>query len=160
MTGRFDEDINETGVEQAAEARRQIEDIDYDVILASPLKRASHTADIVNCKNLPVQYDDRLLERDMGFLTNVERHRNLDKHDFWNISPETDYRDAEPLRDMYDRVGEFFEDIKLRYSGKTVLAVTHDGVVRVLHSYLNGIPEHGALLEGNIKNCEIREIRE
>jgi len=160
MTGRYDEDINKTGVAQAEEARKEVADIDYDVIFASPLMRAKHTAEIVNCKKLPVHYDERLFERDMGYLTNAGIHGDVDKSDFWNIAPAADYRDAEPIKAMYDRVGDFYEYVKEHYDGKTVLVVTHDGVVRVLHGYLNGIPEHGALLEGNIKNCELREITE
>lgn len=158
MTGRYDEDINSAGVAQALSAREQIAELDYDVIIASPLLRAKHTAEIVNGRNLPIIYDDRLQERDMGYLTNAEIHSNVDGHDFWNIEPKKDYRDAEPLNAMYARAGDFYEDIKRRYAKKTILAVTHDGFVRVLHSYLYGIPEHGALLEGRIRNCEVREI--
>ena len=158
MTGRYDEDINETGIRQAMEAREQVERIDYDVILCSPLLRAKHTAEIVNVKKLSIIYDDRLLERDMGYLTNAGIHTEIDKYDFWNLRPQKDYLDVEPLQDMYDRAADFFKDICKKYRDKTVFAVTHDGFVRVLHSYIYGIPQGGALLEGNIRNCEVREI--
>ncbi|MCL1830179.1 MAG: histidine phosphatase family protein [Oscillospiraceae bacterium] len=158
MTGRYDEDINETGIEQAKAAIDEIKTIDYDVILSSPLLRAKHTAQIINIKKLPIIYDDRLMERDMGHLANTSTHLDIDRYDFWNIAPKQDYIDVEPLRDMYNRAAEFFCDIKERYAGRLVLAVTHDGLVRVLHSYLYGIPENGALLEGNIRNCEIRQM--
>lgn len=159
MMGRFDDDLNETGIAQAEEARYKLLEIDYDVIITSPLKRASSTADIVNHKSMEILHDERLLERDMGFLTNASTHSAVDRYDFWNIEPKNDYRDAEPMKEMFKRVVEFYEDIKSRYDGKTVVAVTHDGVVRTLHGYIHGIPETGDFLDGRIKNGEIREIK-
>ena len=158
MTGRYDEDINEIGVEQAKAAIENVKAIDYDVILSSPLRRAKHTAEIVNIKNLPIIEDIRLVERDMGYLTNASTHLDINRYDYWNIHPKEDYKDVEPMQTMYDRAADFFLDISERYKDKTVLAVTHDGFVRTLHAYIYGIPEDGALLDGNIKNCEVREI--
>ncbi len=160
MNGRHDEDINEKGILQAEKALEQVRKIDYDVIIASPLLRTKHTANIVNYKKLPILYDDRLMERDMGYLTNSERHINIDRGDFWNIHPKRDYRDVEPMEQMLKRVGSFYEDIKMRYHGKTVLVVTHDGVVRTLYGYMNGIPASGDFLAGAIKNCEVRDIQQ
>ena len=54
VIGRFnyiDEDINETGIEQAEKLREIIKDIDYDIVISSPLIRALHTAEIINIKN-------------------------------------------------------------------------------------------------------------
>lgn len=158
MMGHYDDELNETGIEQVKQTKELAMKIDYDAIIASPLKRASQTADIINYKKLDVIYDERLLERDMGYLTNASVHSAVDRGDFWNLNPAGDYRDAEPMRDMYKRIGEFYEDIKQRYKNKTVLVVTHDGVVRTLYGYLYGVPESGELLEGRIKNGEVREI--
>ena len=43
-----DEDLNETGIKEAYELREKLENISYDVIISSPLKRALHTANIIN----------------------------------------------------------------------------------------------------------------
>ena len=37
---REDEDLNETGIKQAQELKRKIENISYDIIISSPLLRA------------------------------------------------------------------------------------------------------------------------
>ena len=47
--------------------------------------------------------------------------------------------------------------LKEKYSDKTVLIVTHDGVCRNIKRYFNGVPESGKLTEYSQKNCEIRE---
>ena len=46
-----DEDINEKGIQQAEILREKIKDIDYDIIISSPLLRATHTANIVNARD-------------------------------------------------------------------------------------------------------------
>ena len=35
------------------------------------MKRTKHTCEIINANNIPVIYDDRLIERDGGVLTNT-----------------------------------------------------------------------------------------
>ena len=54
------EDLNDTGVEQAKELSKKIYDIDYDIVISSPLIRAKHTAEIINVKNKETLFDDRL----------------------------------------------------------------------------------------------------
>lgn len=46
-----DEDLTIFGVQQAENLREQIDSIKFDVIICSPLKRAKHTADIINVNN-------------------------------------------------------------------------------------------------------------
>ena len=60
--------LNETGIKQASSVREKLNDIDYDLIISSPFTRTRQTADIINIKNRPIIYDDRLVERDMGEL--------------------------------------------------------------------------------------------
>ena len=45
------EDLNETGILQAEQLRKKIQNINYDIIISSPLVRAKHTASIINSKN-------------------------------------------------------------------------------------------------------------
>ena len=66
---RYDEDINEVGVEQAIKASNNIRKLDIDFIICSPMKRTKHTMELVNVNNVPVIYDERLIERDGGKLT-------------------------------------------------------------------------------------------
>ena len=158
ITGRFDEDINETGILQAENSIEYAKSIDFDIIISSPLRRAIHTAEIINYKELCIRIDNRLTERDMGSLTNSELHSNINRMDFWNINPIIDYGNVEPMSNMFARVGDFYEDIKKHYQKEKLIIVTHEGFARVLHSYIHGIPKHGAFVEGHIANCEIREV--
>ena len=48
------EDINQKGIEEAEKLSKKIKDIDYDIVISSPLLRAKHTAEIINIKNKKV----------------------------------------------------------------------------------------------------------
>lgn len=155
LNGRNDEDINETGIAQATEARKIYEKLPVDLIVCSPMLRAKHTAQVVNTKNLPVVYDERLIERDTGELTG--RHISGEFRDvYWNYYS-TEYK-VEHVKDLFDRVSDVLDDIKEKYSDKNVFIVTHNGVCRGVYAYCNGIPENGDMLNVGIhKNCEIKE---
>ena len=50
------------------ELKITIEDLDYDIIISSPLIRAKHTSMIINAKNKNILIDNRLEERNPGDL--------------------------------------------------------------------------------------------
>ena len=83
--GQVDEDINEEGIEQAKAARETVKNMNFDVIYCSPLLRAKHTCEIVNCNNVPVIYDDRLKERTLGKLDGKDLPKEgLSMEDFYD----------------------------------------------------------------------------
>lgn len=155
LNGRNDEDINETGIAQATEAREVYEKLDIDLIICSPMLRTRHTADVVNTKHLPIIYDERLIERDTGELTG--KHITGDFREvYWNYY--SDEYDIEHVGELFDRVHPVLEDIKKKYFDKNVLIVTHNGVARAIHFYFNDLPADGNILNlGILKNCQITE---
>ena len=67
VMGRCDEPLNETGLQQAEETRNNLLNTKIDIIICSPLQRAKQTADVINKgRNIPIIYDDRIVERDFG----------------------------------------------------------------------------------------------
>ena len=67
------------------------------------------------------------------------------------------YERAESVKDLYDRAVKVLTDLKKDYDDKSIVVVTHSGIIRVLYYYFNGIPEDGALGEVTIKNCGVYE---
>ena len=65
--------------------------------------------------------------------------------------------DGENLHDFEKRILDFLEDIKKKYSDKTVLIVAHGGVAKVIKAHLYGMPESKLLSDITMKNCEIIE---
>lgn len=156
INGRSNEELNETGKEQARQMKNKIEALDIDLIICSPLIRTKQTANIINSKNIPVIFDERIIERDTGEYTN-KHFKEIDREDFYNYYSSTKYKYAETINDVCYRVEKFLDDIKIKYKDKNILLVTHGGTTRAIYAYFNGIPKDGKLLSYGQNNCEIRE---
>lgn len=156
MNGRLDEDINETGEEQARQAAELIKDCPVDLIICSPLKRARHTAEIVNVNKVPVITCDALMERDVGVITGKPMpEENAGR--YWNYFSAR-YEDIETVPELFGRVHTAMNEIMEKYGDKNLLIVTHNGVCRAIHAYFNPIPRDGLLGSfGSVKNCGMNE---
>ena len=153
---RLDEDINETGIEQAKKTSEEVKNLDIDLIICSPLLRTRHTCELVNINNVPVIYDKRLEERDCGKLTNVELG-DFYYTDYWNYYSKNKVEGLETIPDLFKRVKEFLDEIKEKYKDKNILLVTHGGVARGVYFYFNDIPKDGMIQKFGSSNCGIKE---
>lgn len=156
--GRYDEDINKIGEQQAIEASKQVGKLPIDLIVCSPMKRTKHTMELINVNDVEVIYDDRLIEREGGKLT----HTVLDEYydtDYYNYYSKNLVEGLETLPELFKRVHSFLDEIKTKYQNQNILLVTHGAVSKAIQFYFEQIPEDGMLLKkcNRQKNCEIRE---
>ena len=149
------EDLNEKGIEQAKELSKQINDIDYDIVISSPLIRAKHTAEIINVKNKQIIYDERLKEREHGSLEG-QSVEVTDREDYWNYFTDQKYGTEESIPHLFERVKDFLDELKKK-GYNNVLIVAHSGVSKAFYAYFNGIPEDGKFLNLGLKNTEVKE---
>ncbi|MBQ7351276.1 MAG: histidine phosphatase family protein [Clostridia bacterium] len=152
-----DEDINSEGIRQAESLRENMRDIDYDIIISSPLTRALHTAQIINCREKEIVVDDRIIERKAGKMT-LASLNDVDNIDWWRISPVADYYDAETVVNLIERIRLFLKDIQEKYKNKNIVLVTHGGVSKAIRTCIQGVPENGSLASYSQKNCEILQF--
>ena len=157
IQGITDTELNETGINQAKEAAKQIKEYNFDLILSSPLKRAAKTAEIVSNGKVPVCYREELIERCFGdYEGSTLKDFNMSR--CYDYKLNTDENNLESLNDLITRVNSLLDEIKNTYSDKKVLLVTHGGILRVINAYFNGIPEDGILVPTGTKNCQIKEF--
>ena len=155
--GRYDEDIIEEGINQAIKASQIVKDLNIDLIICSPMKRTKHTMELVNVNNIDVIYDDRLMERDNGklTLTKIDEYYNNEYYNYYSTKP---VEGLETLPQLFTRVHSFLDEIKIKYSDKNILLVTHGAVARAIQFYFEKMPKDGMLLNvSGQKNCEIKE---
>lgn len=152
-----DDDLNETGILQAKEVGKKMVGLDYDFIIASPLTRTQHTAKLLNTKNKEIFCDNRLIERNAGIYTK-KPIKDIDSNDWWNLFPKQDYKDAETVKNVLNRVYNFLDEIKKTYKNKNIVLVTHGGTSKAITCYFKGIPKNGDLEAYSHKNCEIHEF--
>ena len=158
VIGRYnfiDEDINEVGIKQAEDLREKIKDIDYDIVISSPLIRALHTAKMINVNNKEILLDERLVERKHGSLEGKSVDVT-DREEYWNYYTNVKYGTEERIPDLCNRVKEFLDELKDK-KYRSVLIVAHSGVSKAFYVYFNGIPQDGKMLNLGLKNTEVKE---
>lgn len=155
--GESERELNETGIEQARETRELLKNTKYDLIISSPMRRAEQTTNIINEGNdIPIIIDERIRERKLG---EIEGHIITEEMEeqIWNYNLNYNIPGGENLHEFEKRILKFLEEIKQKYSDKTVLIVAHGGVGKIIKAYLYGMPESKKLSEIEMKNCEIIE---
>ncbi len=141
IQGRTDTDLNETGLAQAQAAAQRLAGRGIQRIVASPLKRALRTAEIVaSALALPVEVDDHLMERAFGsfegrLFSEVRREHGIPPHHPVNrVMPP----DAEQWPQTCARARGVVTKWLDAYGGETLLFVSHGGVFLALQEQLIG----------------------
>lgn len=148
------EDLNENGIRQANELKEKIKNINYDIIISSPLLRAKHTAQIINVNNKKILINDKLKERDPGDLSGKPL-AVTNRDEYWNYNTTIRYGTSENIREFFKRIYNFLEDLK-KEDYESVLIVAHSGVSKAFNGYFEGIKD-GMFLDRGLRNCEIKE---
>lgn len=148
-----DEDLTETGIKQAEELREKIKDIHFDIVISSPLLRATHTEYILTNYDSSIITDERLKERSCGTLSG----QSLDvtnREEYWNYYSNIQYGINESMPDFFKRVYSFIDELKTK-DYNSVLIVAHSGVSKAFSGYFEGIQD-GKFLNRGLKNCEMK----
>lgn len=149
----LDEPLNDIGIQQAEDLAVQLKNTHFDFIISSPLKRALQTAEIVNkYHQLPVATEDRLQERNASTYIDIKTWNDL-----FDFDKNVQLQGSESLHDFFDRIQDYFDELKKSYPDKNILIVSHGGVQHVLYAYANKLPRSGNMRISPMKNCECRE---
>lgn len=125
-----DAQLTPKGREQARAVRDVVKRMPFDVVWASPLGRARETAEIiVQGRNLPILFDDRLREVDFGELNGLSLKdyfvgRGRSKTDWWADNWDVPYPGGESFEQLYARVADFAAMCRER-TESTMLIVSH-----------------------------------
>lgn len=149
-----EEDLNEIGISQAEQLKDKIKEIDFDIIISSPLIRTINTTNIINSNNKKVIIDDRIEERNPGNLSG-QPLSTTNRDEYWNYNTIIQYGTSENIKSFFKRVYNFLDELKTK-NYKTVLVVAHSGVSKAFSAYFEGIND-GMFLNRGLKNCEIKE---
>lgn len=149
-----DEDLTDVGIQQAFELRNKIKDIKFDIVISSPLLRATHTENILTCYDDSLIIDERLRERSCGDLSG-QPIEVTNREEYWNYNTDIQYGTSENIKEFFKRVYNFLDELKTK-DYENVLIVAHSGVSKAFSGYFEGIQD-GKFLNRGLKNCEIKE---
>ncbi len=166
MQGLSDIPLNETGREQARRAAETVKDVSFDVVFASPLKRAVETASILSgFPEEKIIRDERLIEANFGKYEGRHYHyMGLPMTLYWAL-PEVfpAPRGVESIASMVKRSTSFIEMLEEQVKSgngllspeSRVLVSCHGGIIRALRGCLENRP-NGIIWRPKPKNCEFR----
>jgi probable phosphoglycerate mutase len=141
LQGHTDIDLNTRGLAQAIQMAHALKKINlqFDVLYTSDLQRAAKTARAIEAlfKTSAIS-NSALRERHLGALQGLTtdeapiREPALWKsHLSRNI--EERLRDGESIQQFADRIKTVLEQIRVQHSGKTILLVSHGGVLDMMY---------------------------
>lgn len=138
-------DLIDEGIEQVKSSSLKIKELDLKInkIIASDVKRAKTTAEIVSdiLGLSSFEESDLFREQNKGLLNGMLRtyaENTYPEYKESNISIDTRYPSGESLSDLYKRMKDNLEYIN-SLSDQTLI-ITHRGVINMLYYILNDIP--------------------
>lgn len=164
LQGRTDIELNEEGIDAAKNLGKRLEQVHFDQIFSSPLKRAFDTAKYIRGdRQIPITLDDRLREISFGVYDGAYYKE-------W-LAPDCPYRfffdqphlyfppkDGESLEDCCTRTKGFIQSViePLANDGKTqrIMIVAHGALNASIQCYLENRDKEHFWGKGLQKNCE------
>ena len=157
--------LTDTGLKQAEQTGKLLEDMNISAIYSSPIQRAKHTAEIVGEHNsIDVIIDDRLIELDMGKFTGVPYDEIFASHGnvfmkFYNDELEIAHNGVETFADVKKRVLGIVDHVIEKHPDENVVLVTHmDPIKAMLSTIVNLSPTN--LFELIIANASLSIFKE
>lgn len=168
LQGHGDSSLTEKGRSQARFLGKKLAKIQFDAVYSSDLGRARETAElIILSKKLAVQTTLALRERSFGDHEGmtVDHHRELIRElleKFETLTDEEKYRFKynnyqESDQELAGRLATYLREISVTNSGKTVLMVSHGGIIRAFLIVL-GFGAYSELDYGAVKNSSFIKL--
>jgi len=127
MQGTIDSKLSPAGIKEAGKLAKRLKNEHIDYIYASPLSRASITAEKIARfhPDTPFEIVEDLIERDMG------EFEGKTKEDVgWHNTPHPEPREGELSRESVARAGQFLSYLLQKHRGNEV-------VLLVAHKHIN-----------------------
>lgn len=163
LQGQADPPLSRLGRRQAAHVASRLVDEGVEAIVSSDLVRAADTAEaLASGVGLEVVRREDLREVDLGSWTGASREQLQrevpDLWRRWRVEGVEGWEDGEQYADAMVRVGGAVASIAAAHEGKTVVAVSHGGSIRLATCHLLGMPADQLGRIMSIGNASITEF--
>lgn len=143
MQGRYDSPLTELGIQQAANAGKELSNTEIVACYTSPAGRAQTTAEIIlENRDVPIIIDDRLAEISLGewegdnYITSNPNFI-IERDNFWNHPEYYDHRPhkGESFQAIEKRMLDALEEIALKHKDERILITSHTLSIRSVLNY-------------------------
>ncbi|MFM2423736.1 MAG: hypothetical protein RLZZ70_123 [Candidatus Parcubacteria bacterium] len=169
LNGHRDEPLTPLGLDQAKQTAQFIKDnnLTFDRIYSSPLKRAYVTAEIISHElelTKPVVLDS-LIERDFGVMSGKLAAQIIEL-----CSPEVIQTDtityflspegAETFPDLIERGKKVINFVRNNHSDGSILLLTHGDIGKMIYAAYYNLDWKEVLMQFHFGNCELLLLTE
>ncbi len=160
LQGQKDNPLNENGINQALEAKAELDGIHFDRIYVSPLIRAIHTAELATGRDKSeFIIEERIKEIGFGVLegTVSDDMKPPYSNFFLNPGAYVAPEGGESFEELLARVQDFLDELKGTLPGQRVLLVSHGAAI---HALINRIlkQDMSHFWDMKLANCGILEV--
>ena len=160
--GPLNPELTAQGLEQANKVAAAIAKLNPEVIIASPLKRTSQTAEAISrATGLPVVFEESWIECSFGIWDGLSIDEVKEKHpaDYQSWISSTGF--APPEGESYDnvalRIDAALNQIAAEYPGQRVVVVTHNGTIKSAAKVVVGAPAE-SIFHIDVSPCSITTV--
>ncbi len=144
-SGWKDVELSELGIQQSKELREKTQDMKFDAVFCSDLKRAHDSAKLTWEGIYPIISDVRLRECNYGKLNGASSDIVEPMQEEECI--EKSFPEGESYEDVKSRIADFLAFLKQNYDGKHIAIVAHKAPQLSLDVLLKGKTWKQALVE-------------
>ena len=161
-TGSLDPELMQEGLDQAELVAEEAAKLGADVLIASPLKRTTQTAEaIARTTGLEIIFDESWYELSFGDWDgkSIEevKAEDPDAYQAWLNSTAYAPGGGESYDEASIRIEEALEKLVAQYPGKKIIVVTHNGVIKTAIKLAMGAPAE-AVFHVDATPCSISSI--
>lgn len=138
MQGCQDSPLTQKGIANAKKLGKSLENIDFDLIYCSPLKRAVDSANYIRGdKNTNIILDENFKEMNYGkwegmTVNEINEKYSLEYHNFINNPEKFTPLGGESYDSVINRVKKGLFNIIKKHEGENILIVTHTAIIKAI----------------------------
>jgi probable phosphoglycerate mutase len=146
IQGQGDSELTDEGRAQARSIAERLARAPFDILVSSDLGRAAATAEHIASRcGRPIVLDARLRERHFGVgegmtYEEVDRAYPGAFARVRSVDPDFVIPGGESRRQFHERVRAAFDSLAAAHAGRTVVVVTHGGVLATFFRHVHDIP--------------------
>ena len=145
--GQSEIDVNNTFEVEKNMIAGELQNIEFDKIYSSPLKRCAILAEAFTNSTKKVIFDERLMELNFGKWEG-RKWKKIEKSEeaklWFNDHLNTPCPGGESYADLLRRIQDFINNLRKTDSEKNVLIICHGGTIRAFYAIINKVSPHKA----------------
>lgn len=153
LQGRHGEELNKNGIKQAEKLAEELSNINFDLVISSPQKRAIQTAKIISSQEPTI--DNRIDVYDLGEADRMKK----DEVEMIGFIPNPQkYKGVEAFENFMDRIKDFMQSIKNIENIKdlNILIVGHKCTMGAIDAYFTSFKDIKNSMKNASKNGEYK----